>query len=145
MRFACLTILALLLAAPATAQIVDVVCPDGVRFMGELHRCPCCETCPDGTWILEGEEECEPLSAEATSDTSPEADSDDFSLALQVLSVGLACVFLFTYFLPAFIAHRRKHPQRTAITLLTLFLAWTLLGWVAALVWAATAVEKREP
>lgn len=40
------------------------------------------------------------------------------------------------YLLPAIIAHRKKHPNATAITVLTLGLGWTLLGWVVALVWA---------
>jgi len=38
--------------------------------------------------------------------------------------------------LPAIIAGRRHHPNATAITALNLFLGWTLVGWVVALVWA---------
>ena len=33
---------------------------------------------------------------------------------------------------------------RLAIFVLNLFLGWTLLGWVGALVWAATAVRHRD-
>ena len=51
---------------------------------------------------------------------------------------------LFAYFLPALVANHRKHPQGNAIFLLNLLLGWTLLGWIAALVWSATAVERRE-
>ena len=46
------------------------------------------------------------------------------------------------YFLPGIVAHIRDHHQENAIVLLNLFLGWTLLGWVVALVWAATAVRK---
>jgi len=40
------------------------------------------------------------------------------------------------YFLPALIAANRDHKNSTSITVLNLFLGWTLIGWVAALVWA---------
>lgn len=60
-------------------------------------------------------------------------------LLLVVISIG----FLF-YFLPAFIAGWRGHQNATAIFVLNLLLGWTFLGWVVALVWAFTAVERRE-
>lgn len=47
-----------------------------------------------------------------------------------------------TYFLPGIVAHMRAHHNENAIVLLNLFLGWTFIGWVAALVWAATAVQK---
>ncbi|WP_174299560.1 superinfection immunity protein [Caulobacter sp. S45] len=40
------------------------------------------------------------------------------------------------YFVPTIVAFRRKDRQRTAIFILNLFLGWTLIGWVGALVWA---------
>jgi hypothetical protein len=42
------------------------------------------------------------------------------------------------YFLPAIIAVIRHHDNTTAIVLLNLFLGWTLIGWVAELVWSVT-------
>ncbi len=48
----------------------------------------------------------------------------------------LFALFLIVYFLPSFIAFSRKCPSALAITALNLFLGWTLLGWVASLVWA---------
>ena len=59
-----------------------------------------------------------------------------FSL-LGLLVVGL---LILAYFLPAFIAFRRKHHNRFAILALNLLLGWTFLGWVAALIWSLTAV-----
>jgi hypothetical protein len=50
---------------------------------------------------------------------------------------------LLLYFLPALVAERRRHPNRTSIGVLNLLLGWTLIGWVAALVWACTAIEPR--
>jgi hypothetical protein len=51
-------------------------------------------------------------------------------------------LILGVYFLPGIVARVRDHHQENAIVLLNLFLGWTLLGWVIALVWAGTAVRK---
>ena len=44
--------------------------------------------------------------------------------------------FLVSYFLPAIVAGLRRHYNAGAILCLNLFLGWTMLGWVVALVWA---------
>lgn len=49
------------------------------------------------------------------------------------------------YFAPWFIALARSHPQSAAICILTLFLGWTLIGWVWALVWAFTNSPVKTP
>ncbi|PIZ30508.1 MAG: hypothetical protein COY40_04500 [Alphaproteobacteria bacterium CG_4_10_14_0_8_um_filter_53_9] len=54
-----------------------------------------------------------------------------FSIAALII---MACVAW--YFLPTLIASFRNHPQTGAIGVLNLFLGWTMLGWLAALVWA---------
>lgn len=46
---------------------------------------------------------------------------------------GLAIAF---YFLPSLIASSNGHRYVSGIALLNLFLGWTLIGWVIALVWA---------
>lgn len=48
------------------------------------------------------------------------------------------------YFIPAIVAHDRRHHNRYAIYALNLLLGWTVLGWIAALVWALTAVQDAE-
>jgi ABC-type sugar transport system permease subunit len=40
------------------------------------------------------------------------------------------------YFLPFAIAFNRKRANTGAIFALNLFLGWSLIGWVVALVWA---------
>ena len=60
--------------------------------------------------------------------------------------LGLACIAvigLLFYFLPVVIAVVRGHQNTAAIFILTLLLGWTFLGWVAALVWSFTAVDRR--
>lgn len=46
------------------------------------------------------------------------------------------------YFLPGLIAYKRDHQNAASIMLLNLFLGWTLLGWVGALVWSASAKKQ---
>jgi hypothetical protein len=55
--------------------------------------------------------------------------------------VILLSLTFFIYFIPAIVAHKKKHRQSTSILILNLFLGWTLIGWVLALVWA-TLKEK---
>lgn len=55
-------------------------------------------------------------------------------LALLALLIGC-------YFIPAVIAFTRGHHNRVAIFILNLLLGWTVLGWVAAIVWACTAIK----
>jgi hypothetical protein len=45
-------------------------------------------------------------------------------------------VLLGFYFAPTLIAGHVKHRQFTGILLLNVFLGWTFIGWVAALIWA---------
>lgn len=63
--------------------------------------------------------------------TRPESD------ARETLGViGLLVLAGLFYFLPAIIAHRADHPNAPAITVLNLFGGWTVIGWIAAIVWA---------
>jgi hypothetical protein len=49
---------------------------------------------------------------------------------LAVLGIGIL------YFIPSIVAINKKHKQ--GILTLNLFLGWTLIGWVGALVWAVS-------
>lgn len=53
-------------------------------------------------------------------------------------ALGLILLGVCVYLIPAVIAHQHRHPNAQAITVLNLFGGWTVLGWVAALVWAYT-------
>jgi len=50
-------------------------------------------------------------------------------------AILIALLSLF-YFLPVAIAFYRKRVNTGAIFALNLFLGWSLIGWVIALVWA---------
>jgi len=43
------------------------------------------------------------------------------------------------YFLPTLVACSRRLDSRAGIALLNFFLGWTVIGWIAALLWALTA------
>ena len=52
--------------------------------------------------------------------------------------LGLAVI----YFAPMIVALMRDHHQKLPISLLNLFLGWTVVGWVVALVWSVTAKPR---
>lgn len=62
----------------------------------------------------------------------------DASLGLTVIAA-----VLFAYVLPTFVAWRREHHQTAAIFVLNLAFGWTVIGWIAAMIWANTAVVRR--
>ena len=48
----------------------------------------------------------------------------------------IVLILLLLHFLPAILAHVRRHRQSAAITLINLFLGWTGLGWVLVFFWS---------
>ncbi len=50
----------------------------------------------------------------------------------------VAIIALALYFLPWINSMVSKHHNSGAILVLNLFLGWTIIGWIAALVWSAT-------
>lgn len=62
---------------------------------------------------------------------------DDFGGIILILAsiIGIA-VGLAIYFIPAIIGFKKNQPNKVSILLLNLFLGWSLIGWVIALVWA---------
>lgn len=59
--------------------------------------------------------------------------------------LGTLLVVLLVYFVPTMIAGGRSHYNRSAIGALNLLLGWTVIGWVAALVWAFTNPSAAHP
>jgi hypothetical protein len=64
-----------------------------------------------------------------------------FSIWHLIILLVIFPAILALYFLPAIIAFNRRHHNRLAILLLNVLLGWSGLGWVAALIWAVTAVR----
>lgn len=55
--------------------------------------------------------------------------------------VLLLAIAFAAYFLPTFIAAKRGHPNGTGIFILDLFLGWTFIGWLVALIWSVSAIK----
>lgn len=49
-----------------------------------------------------------------------------------------AMIALMIYFLPAAIAKSKHRENVSAIFALNLILGWTVIGWIAAFIWALT-------
>lgn len=70
-------------------------------------------------------------------DTSDPAGA--FSSAATVMGMLIGgTVGLVLYFAPTFVATQREHASRDGIVVLNVLLGWTVLGWIIALVWAAS-------
>ena len=60
------------------------------------------------------------------------------------LASFIAMVLALFYFLPAIIADVQKTAYRITILRINVFFGWTILGWLAAFLWACTEeIERR--
>jgi len=66
-------------------------------------------------------------------------DSSDAFTAILILLLILLVVVV--YFIPSFIAFRRDHRNRWVILVINTVFGTTLLGWLAALVWALNKID----
>lgn len=65
----------------------------------------------------------------------------DPALARLIGVLILTCVLPF-YFLPTIVAASRQNRRLWSIFVINLLVGWTLVGWVAALVWASAAASS---
>ena len=68
-------------------------------------------------------------------------------LGFGAIAIG-AVLGVWLYFLPAFIADRRKHPDIGYLIAVNVCLGWTVFGWLAALLWAiveTSAIQEAPP
>ncbi|WP_198024762.1 superinfection immunity protein [Bradyrhizobium sp. Cp5.3] len=65
--------------------------------------------------------------------------SDGADAVAGLMAIG---ILIAAYFFPAIIALLRGHHNTLAIFLLNLFFGWTFFGWLGALIWAATVVQR---
>jgi hypothetical protein len=59
------------------------------------------------------------------------------------LGWGVMFLLLFPYFLPTIIAVLRRKSSAIGIFFLNLFLGWTFIGWIGALIWSL--MSDRQP
>lgn len=63
--------------------------------------------------------------------------------AAAVGMIATTVLGLLAYFIPTAVAMKREHHQKLAIIVLNLVGGWTVVGWIAALVWACTERNNR--
>jgi len=63
-------------------------------------------------------------------------------MMMSIWELLLVLILALIYFLPTFIAYSRGHKNTLAIFILDLFLGYTLVGWVGALIWAVYNGDK---
>lgn len=68
---------------------------------------------------------------------------DRFALCCQLTGgivehFGVVAIVLICYLLPSFIAFMRGHSSRWGIAIFNVLLGWTVLGWIAALIWSVS-------
>lgn len=54
---------------------------------------------------------------------------------------AIAFVCFLVYFIPSVVATMRKHPSSAAIFAVNLIFGLSVIGWVAALIWALTGTR----
>ena len=61
-----------------------------------------------------------------------------FSVWHWIIVLEISFLWSAVAYVPTFIAYARDHHKRTSILIINLFLAWTIVGWIVALIWALT-------
>lgn len=72
------------------------------------------------------------------------AGSDEVIGGSTILLILLILIGLITWFLPAAIAIMRQHHNAVPITLATIFLGWTCIGWLLCLIWSFSAADDNK-
>lgn len=78
-----------------------------------------------------------------SNDSLVQPPNEDSNEGMSMIVIIGTIAFLI-YFLPGIVASLNGHKNTTAVCVLNLFLGWTLLGWVVALVWACCNTDKKE-
>lgn len=59
---------------------------------------------------------------------------------MEMVESGIWTGFLIgLYFVPAIVAHVRRHKNQAPIFLTNLIFGWTGIGWLIAIIWSMTA------
>lgn len=61
-------------------------------------------------------------------------------LMFHLVAIALGCM-VYVYFLPGVIAMRREYPGTNKVFVACAVAGWTVIGWIAALVFALTLPE----
>jgi len=62
-----------------------------------------------------------------------------------MIHISLFLLLWAAYFVPSIVAYRRGHAQLPLIIAVNLLFGWTVLGWIATLVWSLMGPEAPKP
>jgi hypothetical protein len=63
-------------------------------------------------------------------------------MSLTLIHDAVLVISLALYFLPTIVALTRGASRTTAVIVINLLLAWTVIGWIVALVLASTSTRR---
>ena len=63
---------------------------------------------------------------------------------MEEIGITVIILSLIIYFLPSIIAIFRSKSNTAAIVVLNLFLGWTFIGWLVALIWAVSKDREQQ-
>jgi hypothetical protein len=69
-------------------------------------------------------------------------DNNRFQIIWGITMLTLLGLSMVVYLLPVWIAVLRTHPQTIGIMVVTILTGWTVLGWIAALIWSFISPQK---
>jgi hypothetical protein len=75
-----------------------------------------------------------------TVDTPP---TPGFILGSMVIGLLFIVIVIAMYVLPTVVAMLRKHRQLPAIALVNILFGWSVIGWVAAMIWSLTTPQPQ--
>ena len=67
-----------------------------------------------------------------------------FSVIHWAIFGSIVLILIGLYFVPIIIAASRKHPQVVWIALTNIFLGWSGIAWIGALVWSLLPITPRQ-
>lgn len=59
-------------------------------------------------------------------------------------TILMLLIIVLIYMLPTLIAFGREHPRRMDVAVVNILFGWTLIGWIAAFLWASLAHVENE-
>ena len=75
-------------------------------------------------------------------------ETTSFSITLILVLIAgffLTIILVAVSLIPTFIAVIRKHPLSQRIILVNIFLGWTVVGYILAMVWACSSIDRHDP
>lgn len=66
----------------------------------------------------------------------------DAIVCLALVYISIVIFSIIIYFVPSIMAYDKQHSQKQTILLINFLLGWTVIGWIASLIWANIETNK---